>query len=108
MSNLRQMALDRFQYHLPFSPGAAMNTDTVAAIFDCSGETVRKMLEMGEIRGYRLRPGVPKSPWRVYKDSVALYLQKLNDDFHLEDLDKIAAEVKKRSAKSANAARKRA
>jgi hypothetical protein len=44
------------------------------------------MLESGELKGYPLRT-VKKSPWRVYKDSVAQLLERIRDEHHLHDLD---------------------
>jgi excisionase family DNA binding protein len=84
--NYRRDAMNRYQMHLPFSPGATMTTLQVGDILNCSDETVRKMCQEGELKAYQLRP-VPKSPWRVYKDSVAQLLERIRDEYDLHSLD---------------------
>lgn len=53
---------------------AEINIKEAAALLRCSRDTTRRLLESGDIEGYRL---TPRGHWRVHRDSVVRYLASL-------------------------------
>ncbi len=102
MSDLRRDAMNRLQLHLPWSPGATLSSQQTAAILGCSDETVRQMVQSGELTGYQLRK-MAGSPWRIYRDSVGKLLEGIRDDIGLDEF--LAQSAK--SSKSASGANRK-
>ena len=53
-------------------------------MLDVSVDTVWRMLEAGEVKGYKARPDKPKSPWRVNYDSVVAHIERIHQENGLE------------------------
>lgn len=52
----------------------------VAERLGVTPETIRRYLEDGRLDGYRVTPGLPRSPWRVYEASVIAFEQLRKGD----------------------------
>ena len=66
------------QLLLPWSPRATISASHAARLLDVSVDTIWRMLEDGTIKGYKVRPNKPKSPWRVNYDSVVAHVEQLH------------------------------
>ena len=73
----------RGQLVLPYAK--TISTWEAADMLKVSPETLRKMLEDGTLRGYRVRPNKKKSPWLVFKWSVEKHIARLMDIYAMED-----------------------
>ncbi len=72
------------QLLLPWSPKRTISCAHAAKLLDVSHDTVCRMIEDGTLRAYKMRPGRPKSPWRVNYDSVIEHLEKVHAVHGLE------------------------
>lgn len=70
------------QLLLPWSPSHTISIARVAQMLDVSIATVYRMIEGGELKAYKVRPG--KSPWRVNYDSVLKRIEAIHRDNELE------------------------
>ena len=72
------------QLLLPWSPQATISPQHAARLLDVSVDTVWRMLEAGEIKGYKVRPDKPQSLWRVNYDSVVAHIERIHEQAGLE------------------------
>jgi excisionase family DNA binding protein len=72
------------QLLLPWSPQQTISVRRAAEILHCGESTVIRMIERGELKAYQLWPGHSGSPYRIYYDSLLLYLDKLHDEAGVE------------------------
>lgn len=71
------------QLLLPWSPQRTVSSARAAEMLKCSPDTILRMLEAGELKGYQLRKR-PGSPWRVYYDSVVEVAERIHGDVDME------------------------
>lgn len=45
-----------------------------------SDGTIRRYMEEERLEGYRMTPDLPRSPWRIYEDSVAAFDKRRKGD----------------------------
>lgn len=70
------------QLLLPWSPRHTISVRRTAQMLDVSVATVTRMIEAGELKGYKVREAT--SPYRVNYDSVVQYIEKLHERNGLE------------------------
>ena len=70
------------QLLLPWSPSHTISTARAAEMLDVHPVTVWRMIEAGELKAYKIRPGA--SPWRVNYDSVMKRIEAIHRDNELE------------------------
>ena len=74
----------RNQYMLPWSPSASVSSSRAAEMIGTSQTTIRKLIEEGSIRGYKLRPHKKTSEYRISVESIAAYMRKVAEEFDLD------------------------
>lgn len=72
------------QLVLPWSPKRTISARHAASILDVSLQTICRMLEAGELKGYKVRPSKNTSPWRVNYDSLVAHLELIHEQNGLE------------------------
>lgn len=70
------------QLLLPWSPSHTISTARAAEMLDVSIQTIHRMIEAGELKAYKVRPGT--SPWRVSYDSVLKRVESIHQSNGLE------------------------
>ncbi len=81
MSDLRFRIPD--QLLLPWSPQRTVSAARAAEMLQVSADTILRMVESGELSGYQVRK-VPRSPYRVYYDSVVKVAERIHQDAGVE------------------------
>lgn len=71
------------QLLLPWSPRHTISVKRAMEMLDVSKDTVIRMIEAGELKGYKVREA-KTSPYRVNYDSVVEYIEKLHERNGLE------------------------
>ena len=69
---------------LPFSARETVSVKTVSRMLGCSHFVVKKLIEEGRIKAYKIRPHSPTSAWRIHYDSVIAYLEEVHRKSGLE------------------------
>jgi excisionase family DNA binding protein len=67
---------------MPWSSKRSVSVRYVADLFDCSDDSIQRLIRSGVLKAYRLRGN--NSPWRIYYDSVVAYAKKLADEAGVE------------------------
>jgi excisionase family DNA binding protein len=65
-----------------FPSGTLITSTRAAEIIDCSVDTIYRLLEAGQLEGYRL---TVRGQWKIYFDSVVAYCQRIRETFALDD-----------------------
>ena len=84
---MKRDQLNRNQYILPWSPGRTISTEEAGDMLGVTSETIRKMIDEGELEAVRIRPRKVKSPWRVFRESVLNHRACIAREYHV-DLNK--------------------
>ncbi len=84
-TNYMRDRLHRNQMLMPWVPSETISTVDAAAMMQSCVESVRALLEEGKIKGYRMRPDKPHSPWRVSRKSVELYISAVKEEYALDN-----------------------
>ena len=72
------------QLLLPWSPKSTISPAHAAKMLDVCLDVVYRMLESGEISGYKVRPDRKNSHWRVNYDSVIAHIERIHEINGLE------------------------
>jgi excisionase family DNA binding protein len=72
------------QLLLPWSPRSTISVKRAAEMLDVSHDTICDMLQDGTLKGYKVRPNIANSHWRVNYDSVVAHIEKLHEENGLE------------------------
>jgi len=79
--------LHRNQLLMPWAPGRSVSTARAAEMLGVCQTTIRDMIERKELRGCKIRPKLPNSPYRVFRDSIVEHIRSVCDEYEIEGLE---------------------
>jgi excisionase family DNA binding protein len=72
------------QLLMPWHPGNTIATSLVARKLHCSESTVRRLIEAGDLEGYKLRSDKANSPYRINVESLHKFVHEMHEKAGIE------------------------